>query len=92
MDHIGIRDLRADVATQVRRAGAGDRVVITVDGRPVAQLGPIEPTTGALTLTDLATLGRLIPARRADRPPPVMSMPLWAGTRIDQLVREVRGR
>ena len=27
----------------LRQAGAGERVVITVDGRPVAQLGPLEP-------------------------------------------------
>ena len=28
--HIGIRELRADLATHVRRAGAGDPVVVTV--------------------------------------------------------------
>lgn len=92
MDQIGIRRLRADVATQVRRAGAGERVVITVDGRPVAQLGPIEAPAGSHTIADLAAQGRILPARRGDRPPPEVSLPLWAGTRIDQLVREVRGR
>ena len=29
---------------------------------------------------------------RRDRPEPEFSMPMWAGTRLDQLVREVRGR
>ena len=61
-------------------------------GRPVAQLGPIEAPAGSHTLADLAAQGRILPARRGDRPPPEMSLPLWAGTRIDQLVREVRGR
>ena len=92
MDRIGIRELRAGVAAAVRRAGAGERVVITVDGRPVAQLGPLEPAPGRQTLEDLAAQGQLVLARRDDRPPPEFAMPLWAGTRIDQLVREVRGR
>lgn len=76
----------------MRRAGAGERVVITVDGRPVAQLGPLEAPTGGLTIDDLVAQGRIVSARRDDRPAPAMSLPLWAGTRIDQLVREIRGR
>jgi prevent-host-death family protein len=92
MERIGIRDLRADVAAQVRRAGDGHRVVITVAGRPVAQLGPIEADPGAPSLEDLAARGQLVLARRHDRPDPATVLPLWAGTRIDQLVREVRGR
>src|SRR4029079_14955940 len=43
VEQIGIRDLRNQSAAAVRRAGAGEWIVITVDGRPVAQLGPIEP-------------------------------------------------
>ncbi len=92
MERIGIRQLRAEVATQVRRAGAGERIVVTVDGRPVAQLGPLDPIDDELTLDDLATRGLIELAPRTDRPAPEFSMPLWAGTRLDQLVREVRGR
>lgn len=66
---VGIRELRNDVAAVVRRAGAGERIVVTVDGRPVAQLGPIEPT-GAPTLDDLVAAGLARAARRPDRPPP----------------------
>jgi prevent-host-death family protein len=92
MERIGIRQLRADLAARVRRATAGERIVITVDGRPVAQLGPLESAPGEQTLDDLAAQGHLVLARRDDRPGPAVAMPLWAGTRIDQLVREVRGR
>ena len=92
VERIGIRRLRAEVAALVRRAGGGERLVITVGGRPVAQLGPLEPGRDDLTLDDLAAKGLLQPARRDDRPGPSMTLPLWAGTRIDQLVREVRGR
>jgi len=92
MELQGIRGLRADLAATVRRAGAGERIVITVDGRPVAQLGPLEPIDHHVTLEDLAARGQLVLARRDDRPAPEFSMPLWAGTRLDQLIREVRGR
>jgi len=80
------------VAAFLRRAAAGERIVVTVDGRPVAQLGPLEPIDGQLTLEDLAARGQLVLARRQDRPDTTFVMPMWAGTRLDQLVREVRGR
>ncbi|MEX0768490.1 MAG: hypothetical protein WD029_08475 [Microthrixaceae bacterium] len=92
MEQIGVRELRREVAAAIRRAGAGERIVITVDGSPIAQLGPLEPTNSEITLADLAARGQLVLSRRSDRPAPEFSMPLWAGTRIDQLVREVRGR
>jgi prevent-host-death family protein len=92
MERLGVRDLRREVAAAVRRAGSGERIVITVDGRPVAQLGPLEPVDGELTIADLAARGQVVLARRDDRPEPEFSMPMWAGTRLDQLVREVRGR
>ena len=92
MERLGVRDLRREVAAAVRRAGSGERIVITVDGRPVAQLGPLEPVDGQLTIEDLAARGQVVLARRDDRPEPEFSMPMWAGTRLDQLVREVRGR
>ena len=92
MDAVGIRELRANLTATARRAGAGERVVITVDGHPVAQLGPVEPTDSSLTIADLAARGLIVTARRPDRPSPEFAMPMWAGTRIDQLVREIRGR
>ena len=46
MERVGIRELRNNVAAVVRRAGAGERIVVTVDGVPAAQLGPLEATGG----------------------------------------------
>lgn len=37
------KELRNDVGAVLRRAEAGERITVTVSGRPVAQLGPIEP-------------------------------------------------
>ena len=44
---IGIRELRSELARHVRRAAAGERVVIAVGGRPAAALVPLtEVSTG----------------------------------------------
>jgi antitoxin (DNA-binding transcriptional repressor) of toxin-antitoxin stability system len=80
------------VASLVHRAGAGERIVITVAGRPVAQLGPLEPVGADVTLDDLVARGQLMAPRRSDRPEPVLQVDLWTGTRLDRVVREIRGR
>lgn len=41
MTTIAQRDLRNDVAAILRRAQAGERFTVTVNGRPVAALGPL---------------------------------------------------
>jgi prevent-host-death family protein len=92
MDRLGVRELRNQTAAAVRRAGAGERIVITVDGRPVAQLGPIEPPDRTVTLDDLAARGLVTLPRRADRAAPEVSVEVWAGFRLDRVLRDVRGR
>ncbi|MFV0525970.1 MAG: type II toxin-antitoxin system prevent-host-death family antitoxin [Acidimicrobiales bacterium] len=89
---LGIRQLRADVAAVVRRAAAGERVVITVGGAPMAQLGPIEPGAGDLTLWDLATTGLVEPPRRTDRPPDPNPVPVPADLNANRLLDATRGR
>ncbi len=92
MDRLGIRALRNATADAVRRAGAGERIVITVDGQPVAQLGPLDPgATADLTLDDLVARGLVVRPRRDDRPPPELTVDLWAGSRIDRAAAELRG-
>ncbi len=86
---IGIRELRAGLAEAVRRAGSGDRTVVTAAGRPVAQLGPLD--ADAPDLERLIGAGAIFPPRRTSEwraPDPV---PVWAGVRIDQVLRELRG-
>lgn len=90
MDEIGARELRANLAAALRQAGAGERVVITVDGRPVAQLGPLE-APGALTLADLAAAGLVEPPRRPDRPEPPDALDAAVDVRLDRVLDDVRG-
>ena len=89
---MNVRTLRSQLAQALRRAEAGERIVVTVGGRPVAQLGPVEAGSGAEpTLDDLVARGLVVRARRDDRPAPTLAVPLWAGARLDRLLREVRG-
>jgi prevent-host-death family protein len=90
MEWIGTRELRANLAAALRQAGAGERVVITIDGRPVAQLGPLEPT-GAPTLEELAASGLVDPPRRSDKPPPPAGLDAAVDVRLDRILAEVRG-
>ena len=90
-ERLGIRELRGRLASLVRRAGSGERIVITIAGRPVAQLGPVEPATATVTIDDLVARGLLEPARRGDRPPPDLLVDSWTGRRLDHALREVRG-
>ena len=88
---MNVRSLRSQLAQTLRRAESGERIVITVAGRPVAQLGPVESDLDrGPTIEDLVARGLLVAARRDDRPAPAATIPLWAGARIDRLLREIR--
>jgi prevent-host-death family protein len=42
MKAIGIYDARAQLGELVRRAATGERIIIEVRGRPMAQLSPVD--------------------------------------------------
>lgn len=89
---LGIRELRGRLTSLVRRAGGGERIIVTIAGRPVAQLGPVEATGRETTLDDLVARGLVLPARRGDRPArPDVVIDTWTGGRLDRALREVRG-
>jgi len=91
-ERTGIRELRSQLTSLVRRAGAGERIVVTIGGRAVAQLGPVEPPGWPVTIDDLVARGLLEPARRGDRPAePGIRIDAWTGGRLDRALREVRG-
>ena len=92
MERIGIRELRNNVASVVRRATKGERLVVTVDGHPVAQVGPLNPDAEGFTLWDLAGAGLVEPPRRRDQPGPPKPEPMPANLRVDRILDQVRGR
>lgn len=87
---IGVRDLRSALATYVRRANAGERVVITVDGAPVAELGPVQASGLGVSLDDLVARGVVLPPRRRGDFMPHEPSLLYSGMRIDRAVSEIR--
>ena len=91
VSRIGSRELRGDLAAQLRRAAGGERLVITVGGRAAAMLGPIEGGAADLTLDALVAAGALVPPRRRDPPRLPSPVAVWSGVRLDRAFREVRG-
>ncbi|HZU93944.1 MAG TPA: type II toxin-antitoxin system prevent-host-death family antitoxin [Microbacterium sp.] len=74
MNTIGIRELRQDASGAVRRVSAGESLVVTDRGRPVAQLVPATSSG----LAHLLAIGAARPALEsiADLPQPVEGNPL----------------
>lgn len=92
MESIGVRELRNQVAAFVRRAAAGERITVTVDGVPTAQLGPLEPT-GTPTLHDLIATGLVEPPQRiGGEVSPLVPIDLAVDIRLDDVVDDLRGR
>ena len=84
-----MRELRGELADAVRRAAAGERTVVTSSGHPVAQLGPLD--ADAPDLDRLIGSGAVLPPRRTSAWRPPDPVQVWAGVRIDQVLRELRG-
>jgi len=82
MAFVGMREFRSALATHIRRAQHGERVIITVDGSPVAQLSQMSADMGGATMADLI-------ARRGDWIPddPLL---LSSGARVDRALNQVR--
>ncbi len=86
---VGVRVLRASLAEVLRRAAAGERTVVTASGRPVAQIAPLD--ADAPDLDRLVGSGAVIPPRRTSAWRPPRPVAVWAGLRLDQILRELRG-
>ena len=69
MDRVGVRELRNYTSRVVARARAGERILITVDGVPAAELGPIVGPPHERTMEELVAAGLVIPPRTLNDPP-----------------------
>ncbi|MCD9623426.1 type II toxin-antitoxin system Phd/YefM family antitoxin [Rhabdothermincola salaria] len=86
---IGVRELRANLAGLVRRAQAGEAIVVTVSGRPAAVLGPVGGGH-EVGLDDLVAMGAVRAPRARTGRPDVARTPLPVDTRSDIELRKVR--
>lgn len=93
---LGTRELRASLAAALRRARAGERIVITESGRPVAQLGPVDSPLAAsatqVSMDELVARGLVVPPRRRVPESGLRVTPVetYSGVRFDQVVRDLR--
>lgn len=92
MERIGIRELRNNASRVVRRAQAGHRIVITVDGVPTARIGPLDDGHPERTIDDLIAAGLVISPRTTTPPAPPKPIKLPAGSpTTEQILNELRG-
>jgi prevent-host-death family protein len=87
---IGIRELRQHASKYIRRAQAGETVIVTDRGQAVAQIVPVK-STGSSVLDRLIAEGRVIPAQgdlseflKTYRPPPP---PSGAPSLVEEVIR-----
>ena len=91
-EQVGSRELRSSLAEYLRSAAAGHTIVVTVDGSPMAQLGPIGQSEPGLSIAPLIAAGLLEPPSRFDRQPSEATFDLPAGLSSERALREIRGR
>lgn len=65
---VGIRELKSRLSEYVARARAGETVVVTDRGRPVAELRPLSGRTNLEALIDAGLATRARPKRPAPVP------------------------
>lgn len=66
MADVAARDLRNDVSAVLRRVEAGERLRVTVSGRPVAELVPLPTRPTSLRWEDLGEHWRADPGLAAE--------------------------
>ncbi len=93
---VGVRELRAALATYLDRVSAGATIVINRGGRPVARLSPPwEPSGPVHGLDELARLGLVerpsTGSTDSEPRPATGTRPLPVDVRVDRIVRQVRG-
>lgn len=80
---VGIRALRADLSRWLKRVEAGEEIVVTDRGTPVAK---ISPANGRSKLDELIAAGLVTPAKRPVRSE--LPSPIKAKGTVSDLVRD----
>src|SRR5919109_212705 len=92
MDRIALRELRNQASRVVRRARAGERMIITVDGVPVAEIGPVRASERATGLPELNAIGAVTGPRTRTAAPPARPVRAPTGRSSSSVLHELRDR
>jgi prevent-host-death family protein len=91
MAEVGVRELKARLSAHLRRAQAGERLIVTDRGKPVAALGPIEDeAVPPAWLVQLAREGRARLGRGRAAIGSQSRVPLKGGATLSRAVIEDR--
>ena len=82
MERIGIRELRNETSKVVQRAKSGERIIVTIDGIPAAQLVPLDDEPRERSIEELIATGALLPPRVTTPARPASPIPVPAGSPI----------
>lgn len=90
MVQVSARELRHKLSEYLARVDAGERFEVTMHGRPVGQLGPLDRSE--TVIHRLVTEGKVTPARIPNRGPLPRRRPARPGrpTATDELIIERR--
>jgi prevent-host-death family protein len=92
MERIALRELRNQASRVVRRARAGERLIITVDGVPAAEIGPVSSPGRVASLEELIAVGAVAAPRERTAPPPPRPMLAPSGRSSSDILAELRER
>ena len=90
VERIALRELRNQASRVVRRAHAGERIIITVDGVPTAQIVPLDAASLEPTIDELVIQGRLLPPRVTQPAAPAAPLDLPGVRPLSDIVAEQR--
>ncbi len=91
MERIAVRELRNQASRVVRRARAGERLIITVDGVAAAEIGPVTAAERA-SLDELIATGAVVAPRLRTPPPPPKPVRAPAGRTSSDVLAQLRER
>lgn len=92
MHRIAIRELRNQASQVVRRARAGERLIITVDGVPAAEIGPVSAAGRDASLDELIATGAVAAPRVRTAPPRPKPVRAPAGRSASDVLAALRER
>lgn len=84
---VGVRELRNNLRTILERVEAGEEVIVTARGRPVARIAPVGRRT---TLERLIAEGIVTPSREPEKPIELEELIPIRGGLTDILLEERR--
>ena len=92
MERIPVRELRNQASRVVRRARAGERLIITVDGVPAAEIGPVSAAKRSTSLGELIAAGAIMAAPVKAVARPAKPVPAPSGRSSLDVLHELRER